>query len=95
MDKLTKITLIQRTLGLRHKLKVHESMKAPETHEDLAVMLFAKWELEDELTAIETLLEQDREKCIEEKKDFIVNNIVKARPLKMQKKTTKKSPSKS
>ncbi|MCM2322698.1 MAG: hypothetical protein NDJ90_05515 [Oligoflexia bacterium] len=60
MDRLKKLELIQRSLGLRHKLKVHESMKTPDTHEDLAIMMLAKWELEDELRAIEEILTQDR-----------------------------------
>ncbi|MCM2324495.1 MAG: hypothetical protein NDJ90_14650 [Oligoflexia bacterium] len=60
MDRLKKLELIQRSLGIRHKLKVHESMKSPETHEDLAIMMLAKWELEDELHAIEEILALDR-----------------------------------
>ncbi len=68
MDRLQKLELIQRSLGLRHKLKVHESMKMPDTHEDLAVMLLAKWELEDELHAIEELLNEGREKNVAAKK---------------------------
>lgn len=61
MDRLKKLELVQRSLGLRHKLKVHETMKAPETHEELSLMLLAKWELEDELRAIEELLGEDRQ----------------------------------
>ncbi|OFZ20395.1 MAG: hypothetical protein A2X94_05270 [Bdellovibrionales bacterium GWB1_55_8] len=68
MDRVKKIELIQRSLGIRHKLKVHESMKAPETHEDLAVMLLAKWELEDELRAIEELLAENRQKNVAAKR---------------------------
>lgn len=60
MDRSRKLELIQRSLGIRHKLKVHESMKAPDTHEDLAVMLLSKWELEDELRAIEEILAEAR-----------------------------------
>ena len=60
MEKLRKLELIQRSLGIRHKLKVHDSMRSPETHEDLSVMLVAKWELEDELHAIEQILAEDR-----------------------------------
>lgn len=67
-DKEDKVAMIQRTLGLRHKLKVHESMKMPETHEDLAIMLMAKWEYEDELKAIEELLTEDRQTNIAQKK---------------------------
>jgi hypothetical protein len=60
MDRIRKIELLQRSLGIRHKLKVHDSMKAPDTHEDLALMILAKWELEDELKAIEELLSDSR-----------------------------------
>ncbi|MDR3606415.1 MAG: hypothetical protein P4M08_03430 [Oligoflexia bacterium] len=60
MERFEKLELIQRSLGIRHKLKVHESMKAPETHDELAIMLLAKWELEDELRAIEEVLTQSR-----------------------------------
>jgi len=68
MERYRKIELIQRSLGLKHKLKVHESMKAPDTHEDLAVMMLSKWELEDELHAIEELLSDDRLMNISQKK---------------------------
>ena len=68
MERHRKIELVQRSLGLRHKLRVHESMKAPDTHEDLALMLLAKWELEDELHAIEEILSEIRLKSVESKK---------------------------
>ncbi len=71
MDKIRKLELIQRSLGLRHKIKVHESMKPPETHEDLAIMMLAKWELEDELRAIEELLAQVRHDNVAGKKKAI------------------------
>jgi hypothetical protein len=60
MDRVRKLELVQRSLGIRHKLKVHESMKAPDTHEDLAIMMLAKWELEDELRAIEEVMAEGR-----------------------------------
>ncbi len=60
MERFQKLELIQRSLGIRHKLKVHESMKAPDTHEDLAILLLSKWELEDELRAIEEILAESR-----------------------------------
>ena len=68
MEKLRKIELIQRSLGIRHKLKVHDSMRSPETHEDLSVMLIAKWELEDELHAIEQILAEDRHDNVQKKR---------------------------
>jgi hypothetical protein len=68
MDKLRKIELIQRTLGIRHKLKVHDSMKVPDNHEDLAIYLSARWELEDELRAIDEILNEARVTNVAEKK---------------------------
>lgn len=71
MDRDRKIELIQRSLGIRHKLKVHASMKEPETHEDLAIMLISKWELEDELQAIEQIIAGWRQTNIEGKRHGI------------------------
>ena len=78
MDRLKKIELIQRSLGLRHKLKVHETLDAPETHEDLAVMLHSKWELEDELRAIEEILTEDRIRNVSRRKDGYLQEIREA-----------------
>jgi hypothetical protein len=72
MDRERRIELIQRSLGLKHKLKVHESMKMPDTHEDLAVMIHARWELEDELRAIEEVLAGVRNDTVAERKRAIV-----------------------
>jgi len=69
MDRERKIELINRSLGLRHKLKVHESGKAPETHAELAVMMLAKWELEDELRAIEEILAELRTANVHAKRE--------------------------
>ncbi len=77
MDKVTKLDLIQRSLGLRHKLKVHESMKQPETHEDIAVMLLTKWEYEDELRAIEEMLAESRAQNAHAKRQQILKEGVK------------------
>lgn len=77
MDKERKLTLLLRSLGLRHKLKVHESMSTPDSHEELALMMSAKWELEDELAAIEELLAGARRESIEEKKQLIVDDVLK------------------
>jgi hypothetical protein len=71
MDKLRKLELIQRSLGLRHKLKVHESMKAPDSHEDMAHMLIAKWEFEDEIKAIEEILANGRQANVNAKRALI------------------------
>jgi len=72
MDKIRKLELIQRSLGLRHKLKVHESMKMPDTHEDIAIMLITKWEFEDELRAIEEILGDSRTQNAASKKAHIL-----------------------
>jgi hypothetical protein len=71
VDKHRKIELVERSLGIRHKLKVHESMKAPDNHEDLAMTLLAKWELEDELRAIEELLADARIANVSSKRAII------------------------
>ncbi len=70
MERYRKLQLIQRSLGIRHKLKVHESMKAPDTHEDLSVLLLTKWDLEDELRAIEEILADTRIHQVTQKKSF-------------------------
>ena len=71
MDRVRKLELIQRSLGLRHKLKVHDSLPRPETHDELAVTNLSRWELEDELMAIEELLREARAKNVAEKKAVI------------------------
>lgn len=77
MNRVRKIELVQRTLALRHKLKVHESMEAPETHEELSLMLLAKWELEDELQAIEEILAGARQANVSSKRKLIEKGILK------------------
>lgn len=79
MDRVRKLELIQRSLGLRHKLKVHESMEAPETHDELSLSLLAKWELEDELAAIEEILADDRRTHVDETRSLIEKSIIKKR----------------
>ena len=61
MSREEKMELIQRMLGLQHKLKVHDSVKSPTTHEEWAASHLARWELEDEIAAIEKLLADDRQ----------------------------------
>ena len=68
MDKYRKLELIQRSLGLRHKLKVHDSLSTPDNHEDLALMLLSRWDLEDELRAIEDILTESRLDNVNHKK---------------------------
>ncbi len=79
MDKKRKQELLQRQLGLRHKLKVHESMKQPETHDEIAVMTVAKWEFEDEIQAIDEVLREERARIVAAKKAaFLSGASVKA-----------------
>ena len=68
MDRFRKLELLQRSLGLKHKLKVHESLKAPDNHEDLSLVLLARWELEDELQAIEEMLSDSRRATVTAKR---------------------------
>ena len=76
MEREKKLELMQRTLGIKHKLKVFDSMKPPETHEDLAVMMLGRWELEDELHAIEELLNEARAKNIKAKRVLVEKESV-------------------
>lgn len=76
LTKERKLDLIQRSLGIRHKLKVHDSMKHPETHEEIASAMMAKWELEDELHAIEQLLAEDRHASVSKKKRMIAESTI-------------------
>lgn len=71
MEKVRKLELIQRSLGIRHKLKVHDSVKLADSHEEVAVMMLAKWELEDELHAIEQILAGVRHENVDEKRNWI------------------------
>lgn len=76
MDRVEKLELIQRSLGIRHKLKVHDSMKPADTHEDLALSLLARWELEDELRAIEQLLADERDENVGRKRKMITKEYL-------------------
>jgi adenylate cyclase len=75
MEKSKKLDLLKRTLGLKHKLKVHESTKAPETHEETARMLVSKWDFEDEITAIESILQEARTESIRSKREQILKEL--------------------
>ena len=86
MEKERKLELIQRSLGIRHKMRVHESVKVPDSHEEVAIMMLSKWELEDELHAIEIILAEDRHGNVEKKRNWIQKENL---PL-VQKKDTKK-----
>lgn len=90
MDKLQKLELIQRSLGLRHKLKVHESMKQPDNHEEIALMLLTRWEFEDEVRAIEEILAADRQKNVTAKRSVLEKTeLADARATKKAKKLEK------
>lgn len=71
MTREEKLALIQRMLGLKHKIKVHDSMAEPQTHDELSMSMLSRWELEDELKAIESLLELDRNENVQEKTKHI------------------------
>ena len=85
MTREEKMELIQRMLGIKHKLKVHDSMKAPETHEELSVSLLSRWELEDELKAIELLLETQRHENVIQKTKHIQVEYLSGKPIKKKK----------
>jgi hypothetical protein len=68
IERERRIELLERALGIRHKLKVYDSMKHPETHEEIAITMLAKWELEDELRAIDELLAATRDENVKAKR---------------------------
>lgn len=71
------ISLIERSLALKHKIKVHDSLPRAETHEEIARNNVSRWELEDELHAIEQLIAEEREKNVASKKAEITKKGVK------------------
>ncbi len=86
MTREQKMGLIQRMLGLKHKIKVHDSMKAPETHAELSISTLSRWELEDELRAIEMLLEGDRQQALKIKIKQIEDDYLSGKPVVAKKK---------
>lgn len=78
LDRMSKLALIERSLGIRHKLKVHESMRPAENHEEMAISLLAKWELEDELRAIEEILAEQRVKNVGVKRNIAIKQWTKS-----------------
>ena len=76
------ITYVQRTLALKHKIKVHDSMPRTETHEEIAANNVSRWELEDELHAIEELIADLRSKNVASKKSEITKKGVKQKSTK-------------
>ncbi|MBU6376054.1 MAG: hypothetical protein KGQ59_08670 [Bdellovibrionales bacterium] len=67
--------LLLRQLGLKHKLKVHDSVKPPETHEEIAANQLARWELEDEIHAIDAILTETRKKKVDEKRKLVEKDL--------------------
>ncbi len=63
-------------------------MKSPETHEELSVSLSSRWELEDEMKAIELLLEQDRHENVKLKSKQIEEDYLSGTPHAAKKKKT-------
>lgn len=86
MTREEKMGLIERVLGLKHKLKVHDSMKAPETHEELSGSTLSRWDLEDEIRAIESLLDQDRQENMNVKIQQIREDYLSGKPVTKKKK---------
>jgi hypothetical protein len=86
MTRDEKLELIQRMLGLKHKLKVLDSMKAPDTHEELSVSLLARWELEDEVRAIDILLEEERVSNVKSKRSQVEAQYLSGAPIVKKKK---------
>ena len=77
--------LLLRQLGLKHKLKVHDSVKQPETHEDMAANQLARWELEDEIEAIDAILAESRRSRIEEKRKVVEKDLSNGKLVKKKK----------
>lgn len=85
MTREEKLELIQRLLGLKHKLKVHDSMKSPETHDELSMSMLARWDLEDEMKAIESLLEVERNENVKLKLTQVKSDYLSGKPPKKKK----------
>lgn len=59
-------------LALKHKLRVHESIKTSDSHDEIAAAMLAKWEFEDELQAIEEVLSKFRQDTVSEIKNSLI-----------------------
>jgi len=82
MTRDEKLELVKRMLGLQHKLKVHDSVATASSHEDLAASQLARWELEDEISAIEKLLVNVREENVQLKLKQITEDYLSGLPKK-------------
>ncbi len=60
VDRTKKAQLMERILGLKHKLRVNESGPTPQNHKEMAALAVANWDLEDEITVIEDYLGRTR-----------------------------------
>jgi hypothetical protein len=67
LDRSQKQSLIEKQLGLKHKLKVNESGPTPQNHKEMAQIMVANWELEDEISAIDEYLTRDRQAARQER----------------------------
>lgn len=73
IDKARKLLLIERILGLKHKLKVNDSGHSPQNHKEMAALTVANWELEDEIRAIEAYLSRCRDEAVKERIEQLEN----------------------
>ena len=85
MTREEKLELIERMLGLQHKLKVHDSVATSNSHEELAASHLARWELEDEISAIEKLLQGVRHDNVQVKLKQIEEDYLSGHPSKKKK----------
>ena len=82
MTREEKLELVERMLGLQHKLKVHDSVKNLNSHEELAANHLARWELEDEISAIQNLIDNARVENIQVKLKQIKEDYLSGTPKK-------------
>lgn len=76
LDRARKLALIERILGLKHKLKVNDSGHVPQNHKEMAQLMAANWELEDEIKAIEEFLALVRSQAVDSRvKDLIQHEL--------------------
>lgn len=78
MSPTMQLQLLKRKLALQHKLKVYDNTPPPSDHEELAFHQVNRWTLEDELKAVEELLEEARRESIAKfKKAYTDKDMVK------------------
>ena len=82
MTREEKLELVERMLGLQHKLKVHDSVKNLNSHEELAANYLARWELEDEISAIEKLMDGARQDNVQVKLKQLKEDYLSGTPKK-------------